>query len=366
MMTPINMLARNLRYSSRRFYHIDFKDLPDHRGLYIENYGDPVKDVILKTNKPEDILPKELGPKQILVEHLAACINPADINLIQGVYGIRPKLPTILGNEGVVRVKSVGSDVQNVKPGNLALGVSTLGYWQNYSIQNCDDFYEVDNGLASSTACQLKVNPCTAFRMLQDFYKLSAGDTVIQNAANSAVGIYVIQLCKLLGYNTINVIRDRPNKEELIEELNNYGADVVLTENEISNVELMVPLLKKIGKPKLFLDAVAGKNTPSYHKALDEGGHHVVYGAMSRQPLISPVSPFIFKDHKMFGFWVSRWYKRSERKDIQAMFDQIGDLFKRGVLRPKPTTLIDFEDRNVAFEGSSKTKYIFAMNKYDR
>lgn len=55
----------------------------------------------------------------------------------------------------------------------------------------------------------LNVNPCTAYRMLKDFVNLKSGDTVIQNGANSAVGQFVIQLCKIFGYKSINIVRDR-------------------------------------------------------------------------------------------------------------------------------------------------------------
>jgi trans-2-enoyl-CoA reductase len=40
----------------------------------------------------------------------------------------------------------------------------------------------------------LQVNPSTAYRMLNDFVKLSPGDLVVQNGANSAVGQFVIQV----------------------------------------------------------------------------------------------------------------------------------------------------------------------------
>lgn len=36
-----------------------------------------------------------------------------------------------------------------------------------------------------------------------------AGDTVIQNGANSAVGQAVIQLAREMGVNTVNVVRNR-------------------------------------------------------------------------------------------------------------------------------------------------------------
>ena len=38
---------------------------------------------------------------------LAAPVHPADINTIQGVYGIKPDLPTVPGIEGVAEVLQV-------------------------------------------------------------------------------------------------------------------------------------------------------------------------------------------------------------------------------------------------------------------
>ena len=43
-------------------------------------------------------------------------------------------------------------------------------------------------------AATLGVNPCTAYRMLLDFVSLKSGDVIIQNCANSAVGMAVIQV----------------------------------------------------------------------------------------------------------------------------------------------------------------------------
>lgn len=359
--------AGNIQYRLiSSFTPIDFNELPEHQALIIEDFGDPKEKVRLKTTQAEDILPNELGPKDILVEHLAACINPADINLVQGVYGWKPKLPAVVGNEGVTRVKQIGAEVEHLKPGDLALGVSLTGYWQNYSIQESDKFYKIDRDLDIKAAVQLKVNPCTAYRMIKDFYKLEPGDTIIQNGANSAVGVYVIQLAKLWGFKTLNVIRDRPNREEVVQELKDYGADEVLTETEVSDIEKISPILKNHGKPKLFLNCVGGKNAISCQRALDQGGYSVTYGAMSKQPFSVSATSLIFKDHKYVGFWVSRWYQQREpeRKDeVVSMLNEVGNMFKQNILKPKSTSFISFDDRNIAFGPTSNTKYVFSINK---
>ncbi len=45
---------------------------------------------------------------------IAAPINPADINMIQGVYPIGPQLPAVGGNEGVGEVLATGSEVKDL------------------------------------------------------------------------------------------------------------------------------------------------------------------------------------------------------------------------------------------------------------
>lgn len=341
------------------------RNLPDHRALIIESFGEPQETIKLKISKPEEVLPDSLGPKQILVQHLAACVNPADINVAQGLYGKKATLPAIIGNEGITRVLEVGSQVKNLQPGDIALGVSTQGYWQSYSVQDDETFYKISHDLDVTTSVQLKVNPCTAYRMMRDYVSMRPGDVMIQNGANSAVGVYAIQLAKHWEIKTINVIRDRPNKCDIIKELKDFGADYVITEEESRNADLMAPILKNIGKPSLFLNCVGGKNASNCFRHLDHGGTSVTYGFMSKQPLMLGAQS-MFKDHKIAFFWMSRWYNEREpqkRDEIACMLNELAGMFKDGVLKPKSTTVIEFEDRNEAFNNSNNTKYVFSINK---
>ena len=43
--------------------------------------------------------------------------------------------------------------------------------------------------------------------MLSEFVDLKPGEWVIQNAANSGVGDYLVQLARLRGLKTVNVVR---------------------------------------------------------------------------------------------------------------------------------------------------------------
>lgn len=85
------------------------------------------------------------------------------------------------------------------------------------------------------TLSGISSNPCTAYRMLHDFVALNKDDVVIQNGANSACGQNVIQLAKIFGYKSVNIIRQRPEPdlENLKNHLKSLGATYVLTEEEL-------------------------------------------------------------------------------------------------------------------------------------
>ncbi|MGB9276569.1 MAG: alcohol dehydrogenase catalytic domain-containing protein, partial [Terrimicrobiaceae bacterium] len=77
--------------------------------------------------KPADVLrvresaPPQPGEGELLVEMVAAPVNPADLNVIEGKYGELPVLPAVIGNEGVGRVAALGPKVKDFSEGDLVL-----------------------------------------------------------------------------------------------------------------------------------------------------------------------------------------------------------------------------------------------------
>ncbi|KAG9493043.1 hypothetical protein GDO78_001132 [Eleutherodactylus coqui] len=171
------------------------------------------------------------------------------------------------------------------------------------------------------------------------------GDSVIQNASNSSVGQAVIQLAASLGITTINVVRDRPNLQSLVERLQDLGADHVITEEQLRKPE-MKDLFKNCPRPRLALNCVGGKSTTEMLRHLDYGGTMVTYGGMAKQPVTIPVSALIFKNVKLCGFWVTQWKKDryQNREEITKMIRDLCDLIRRGKLLPPPCTEWPLED----------------------
>lgn len=233
-------------------------------------------------------------------------INPADINTIQGVYGVKPDLPFTLGNEGFGEVIEVGSQVRELKVGDWVIpDKNAWGTWRSHAVDEEAQFRKIDNRIAPEMAATISVNPCTAYRMLKDFETLKEGDCVIQNAANSAVGQNVIQIARHLKLKTVNIVRNREGIDELKQELMDIGADYVLTEEEMRNTQIFD---REVPRPKLALNCVSGKSVISLIKAMEDNGTLVTYGGMSRQPLVVPTAAFIFKNIKLVGYWMTRWH----------------------------------------------------------
>ena len=146
----------------------------------------------------------------------------------------------------------------------------------------------------------LKVNPATAKFMLDRYVDLKPGDWVVQNAGNSAVGRYLIQLAKTKGVHSINIVR----REGIEQELTEIGADLVMVEGE----DLPEKVMAELGDANipLAIDAVAGKATLNLGGILNEEGTVVNYGLLSGEPCQLTADMVVFKGITLTGFWLAK------------------------------------------------------------
>jgi len=73
---------------------------------------------------------------QVAVKMIVALVNPADINMIQGVYPVKPTLPSTPGAEGIGDVIAVGSAVKNLVPGDRVIPQGVIGTWCTAGVFN--------------------------------------------------------------------------------------------------------------------------------------------------------------------------------------------------------------------------------------
>jgi len=294
-----------------------------------------------KNGRPSEVLSLKTEPlkaatgDQVTVKMLFAPINPADFNIIQGNYPTQPDLPAIGGSEGVGQVVAVGDKAKSLKVGDLVIPRRQgFGTWRTHATSSETELLAIPavEGVQHEYLASLSVNPATAYRMLNDFVSLKEGDVVIQNGANSMVGLSVVQLAASMGVKTINIIRKRSDYDELVERMKGYGAFIVCSDDYIRTAEFR-KMISDLPKPKLALNCVGGPTATEMSRLLGVGGTMVTYGGMSLQPVTVPTSPFIFNDITLKGFWMSRWYEQHSDKEKLALFSHLQEMVKNQKLR---------------------------------
>eukprot|EP01083_Nonionella_stella_P010107 28917_1 len=273
----------------------------------------------------------------VLIKMLAAPINPADFNMIEGTYPIQPEADSdgnfVAGNEGVGVVEATGPEVTGLSPGDWVVPARVgFGTWRTHALAEESAWQRVDNDIPVELAATIAVNPATAWRMIHDFVQLKPDDVIIQNCANSAVGQCVIQIAHALGLRTINLIRNRPNFTETVERLKGLGGDIVVTDEYARTAEFRT-LTADMPKPKLGLNAAGGPAATEVARLLGKGGTMVTYGGMSRKPVTLPTGLFIFNDICLRGFWVSSWSKEHSAEERTKMFSELTNLIRQDKLK---------------------------------
>ena len=293
------------------------------KALQLTSFGAPPDVVALA-----EVEPAVPGPGQLAVSIEAAPINPSDLNLIRGVYGVRPELPAALGAEGVGRVIAVGDGVDRSRVGTRVLVIPTLeqATWREQTLLDERNAVPVDPDGDPLQLAMLGINPITAFCLLHGYAKLAPGAWVAQTGASSATAGYVLALAKHASLRTLNVVR----RAESVKSLLDAGADVVLLEG----ADLAKRAADAIGDAslELIIDAVAGEPVAQLASLLRIGGQIISYTARGRQPLTIPVVDLIFRGLSVHGYWVNLWLQRTPRETVSQTYRELAALVADGTL----------------------------------
>ncbi len=249
-----------------------------------------------------------------------APINPADINVIQGNYGRKPRLPCIPGHEGAGVVEAVGGEVASLKVGDPVIPLLGAGTWSQHMVAAEQFFARLPAAINLAQAAMLRINPVTAWLLLQEFQPLVEGDWIAQNAANSSVGRALIQIAKKRGIRTLNFVR----RAELIPELTALGGDAVFTDD----AEGLAAARERLDGEKVHLAAngVSGDSAIRLMDLLAPGGTLVTYGAMSLKSLKVPNGFLIFKDLHLRGLWVTRWLEHAGAGKLYEVLEPLTEM----------------------------------------
>jgi NADPH:quinone reductase-like Zn-dependent oxidoreductase len=291
--------------------------------LQLPAFGEPAE-VVRLASQPE----LHAGDGEVLVAIEAASINPADLHLIRGFYGVRPQLPAPLGAEGVGRVIGVGSPADNALVGRRVVVLFGHGHgtWAQHAVVDRRNVLAVADDADPLQLAMVGV-PITALLLLRSYVTLVEGDWVAQTGANSAVGQHIIKLAKLVGVRTLNVVR----RASAAEQVRLAGGDRVIVYGTDFSAQLHNVLDGQ--ELVLVLDSVGGLVPTELAHKLRFGGKLVSFGSLGGQPTALAVrDDLIYRDVSHHGFWIENWLRNSPRETIEGAYQEVVDHVGSGQL----------------------------------
>lgn len=175
-----------------------------------------------------DVPTPEINADQVLVEVIAAGVNPIDWKIREGWMSERfgSDFPMILGFDASGVVAEVGANVSGFKPGDHVFARSNVGpggCYAEYAAINADTVAPKPDELNDDEAAAMPLAALTALNGLREVGRLQPGQRVLINGAVGGVGVYAIQIAKNMGAHVTGVCST--HNLELAREL---GADEVI------------------------------------------------------------------------------------------------------------------------------------------
>jgi mitochondrial enoyl-[acyl-carrier protein] reductase / trans-2-enoyl-CoA reductase len=281
--------------------------------IQIDRYGEPHE--VARCVEVPDV--GDPAAAEVVFDVLAFPVDPTDLWFCRGSHSHRPPLPATPGAECVGRVIAVGREVAGVREGDLVINLQRENWAQRRRVP-ADDVIVLPPGVDLRQASMLRINPPTALLLLTDVVPPAAGDWLVQNAANSAVGRLLVRLARRHGWRTVNVVR-RP---EPIETLRLLGGDACVVDGP--DLAARVAAVTGDAAIRLGIDAVAGSATDRIGECLADGGTVCTYGSMSGEnPTISRRA-LIYRGITLTGFGLGRALARRTLHQVRSLYAELG------------------------------------------
>ncbi len=202
------------------------------RAVVIEKYGGP--EVLHEATVPRPVPMRD----QVLVRTRFIGVNPKDVIVRKGKFQVATgrRFPIILGHDIAGEVVEAGANA------DLAVGEAVYGMindfagrgYAEYAAVDADQLGRVPSSIDLRVAAAVPLAAQTALQALRDNGHVAQGDEVLINGASGGVGVFAVQIAKILGAKVTAVCSYR--NTELVDEL---GADQVIdyTKTELTTLD---------------------------------------------------------------------------------------------------------------------------------
>jgi len=313
------------------------------KALIHDHYGEPA-DVLRLADLPG----QQPGEGEVVVRMEAAAMHIADIRTVQGTPGFALPLPRTPGFEGIGHVIRVGPGVRDFVVGDRVFPPSGSGTFREEVLAKASQCMPAPEGDAVQLSL-VTINGPTAWLLLHGYARLSPGDWLVQNGANSSCGRYLVSLAREEGVRTVNVVR----REDVAGELKALGADVVL----LDGPGLAERVRQATGgiAPKLGIDCVAGAATQRIAECLAPGSPIVCYGAMSGEPCQVDFYLMFRNDLTLRGMSFRRELNKRTPPQVDAIYAGLAERIADGRLQARIAATYPLEMWREAFAQAART-----------
>jgi NADPH2:quinone reductase len=266
------------------------------KAIQFQEYGKP--DVLQVTEVPTPVL--KAG--EVLVEMKAAGVNFADTMRRYGNYLAKTPLPYIPGSEVAGVIVEVSPEVKGFKKGDRVVALTDHACYAEYVSLHEMQLVPIPDNVDFTQAAAILLQGLTAYHTLKTSGQLAQGETVLVHAAAGGVGVFAVQLAKLLGAGKVIATASTPDKLELARSL---GADATVNYTE----ENWPQQVKEITGGKgvdVLLEMVGGDIFQKSLGTLGNFGRLVIYGRASQEDTLFDPRILMQRNTSVIGFWLAR------------------------------------------------------------
>lgn len=286
------------------------------------------------------------GPDQVLLELDYAALNPADRYLAEGQYPAKPTFPHILGRDGIGTVVAVGSNVRDIKVGDVKTivrgetGVNAPGTFAQRVAVNADSVIDPPPNWSPEQAAGASLVYLTAYQAITQWGDLPTSDCVtLVTGASGGVGVATVQLAKAMGHTVVGLSRDAAKREEV----KKLGADFTFDPSDKNWSKTLTKEQKK--RVNLVVDNVGGEGFNDLLNVMDMNGRISVVGRLAGPVPSFNTAQLFFRRLRIGGVAVGTY----SREEAAALWKQVVELMNQSGAKPLVDEVFSFDQLPAAF-----------------
>ncbi len=284
---------------------------------------------------------------EVVLEVHYAALNPADRYLAEKQYPAKPRLPHILGRDGMGTVVQVGSGVKEIRVGDRyavlrgEVGVNQPGTFAQRVAVPSGGLVKVPPGWSEPEAASATLVYLTAYQALTMWGPLGPSPVVLVTGASGGVGVAAVQLASAMGCRVLALSRSPDKCRRLVQ----LGASETFNPEDPQWRQAVKRLLAP-RRVDLAIDNIGGTLLPEVIDTLGDQGRVSAVGRLAGPVPDFNTATLFFRRLRLGGVAVGAWTNAESR----TAWQEVLSLLARTGARPQVDKIFPFEQLPQAFE----------------